>query len=153
METGVDGGSMLVPEVMWASSASMRLVAGFIVFMSMLAGFAPVVGGMGICMGRVSMPGISCIGGSVIWAWVESVANKTSANSVAASVWRMVIPSFDDFVIAGSVKERWKTRGSKENQIRRAMRGGEGGGSATRVADLEGRGAISWGSRGKAARN
>jgi hypothetical protein len=42
----VDAGSMLVPEFVWLSSVSMRVVAGFI--MSILIGFEGVFGGIGI---------------------------------------------------------------------------------------------------------
>jgi hypothetical protein len=67
METGVEGGSALVPEVVWASSASMRLAGGFIMsielpivmFVSILFGGAPVVCGVGFCVAGISMPGIS----------------------------------------------------------------------------------------------
>src|SRR6266852_5725970 len=61
METGVEGGSTLVPELVWLSSASMRVVAGFIMFMfmSMFIGVAGPFCGMGICMDCISIPGMS----------------------------------------------------------------------------------------------
>jgi hypothetical protein len=66
MEVGVDAGSMLVPELVWLSSVSMRLVGGFIMFMSfgvMLIEVAGVFCGMGICDDGISVPGISGMGG------------------------------------------------------------------------------------------
>ena len=71
MEAGVDGGSMLVPEVVWLSSASMRLVAGFIMFMPLM--FIPGSICMfveGVCsfdagLSLMSMPGMSGMEGCV----------------------------------------------------------------------------------------
>ena len=96
---------MLVPEVVWLSSASMRVVGGFIVFMSMLVGFAGVLGGIGICMGCVSIPGMSGIGRlSCLRIGWKTVANRATANRGAASVRGMMIPSLEDCVVAGSVE-------------------------------------------------
>jgi hypothetical protein len=59
METGVDAGSMVVPDVVWLSSDSMRLVGGVILPISIgVAGFIGVAGvlcgmgmlGMGDCV-------------------------------------------------------------------------------------------------------
>src|SRR5271168_1579139 len=65
IETGVDAGSTLVPEVMWASSASMRVVGGFIMFI----GAAEVFCGIGIC---ISMPGVSGVDVCMVCALVMS---------------------------------------------------------------------------------
>src|SRR5580704_7549123 len=57
MATGVDAGSMLVPELVWASSASMRVAGGS--YMSML---------MSIWVDLdFSMPGMSGIGLCCAW--------------------------------------------------------------------------------------
>src|SRR5216684_2761089 len=42
MDVGVEAGSMLVPELVWLSSVSMRVVGGFIMCMSMVIGVAGV---------------------------------------------------------------------------------------------------------------
>jgi hypothetical protein len=79
MATGVDGGSALVPEVVWLSSASMRVVGGFIMSMSIPGidicafGFMPCMFGMG------------CF----VWAQVESVTDKTSGSRIVAGLWSM----------------------------------------------------------------
>jgi hypothetical protein len=62
IKVGVDAGSMLVPEFVWLSSASMRVVAGFIMSMFMLIGAAGAFCGFGICVEGMSIPGISGMG-------------------------------------------------------------------------------------------
>src|SRR6266566_4787653 len=99
METGVEGGSMLVPEVMWASSASMRLVGGFIMFISVFICGAEVFCCIGICMDCISIPGMLGMGGCLVCAWMGSAANRTSGSNVVASLWDMVIPSLDDCMV------------------------------------------------------
>src|SRR6266851_6108463 len=99
METGVEGGSTLVPELVWLSSASMRVVAGFIMFMFMSIGVAGAFCGMGICMDCVSIPGMSGMGDCLVCAWMEGTANRTSGSNVVASLWDMVIPSLEDCMI------------------------------------------------------
>src|SRR5258705_10564994 len=101
METGVEGGSMLVPELVWLSSASMRLVGGFIMFMSMFIGAAGVFCCAGICMDCISMPGMSGMRDCLTCAWMEGAVNRTSGSNVVASLWDMVIPSLDDCMVGG----------------------------------------------------
>ncbi len=80
METGVDGGSMLVPELVWRSSASMRVVGGVIMFIEVAGAFC----GIDICGECMSIPGMSGGGGCLVCALVGTVANRTSENEVAA---------------------------------------------------------------------
>jgi hypothetical protein len=68
-----------------------------------------------------------------------SVAKRTSENEVAARRWSMVVPSLDDCI----QKSCKSAKGQEWNQIRRAMRGGEGGGRVKRVTEREGKGANS----------
>lgn len=96
---------MLVPEVVWLSSISMRVVGGFI--MSMGAGVAEEGCGMGIgicmdCMSNANTPGtVRCC----VCAWLGSVAKRTNGNMVAASLGGMWIPSLED-CIAGTRRGR-----------------------------------------------
>src|SRR5258707_10248159 len=105
METCVEGGSTLVPELVWLSSASMRVVAGFIMFMfmfmSMFIGVAGAFCGMGICMDCKSIPGMSGMGDCLVCAWMEGATNRTSGSNVVSSLWDIVIPSLEDCMIGG----------------------------------------------------
>src|SRR5258708_38560509 len=98
MGTGVDVGSMLVPELVWLSSVSMRVVGGFIMFMSigvLLIGVAGAFCGMGICMDCISTPGMSGMEGCLICARTGIAANRTSGSNGVASLWDMVSPSLE----------------------------------------------------------
>src|ERR1700741_3413279 len=81
MDVRVDAGSMLVPELVWASSVSMRVVGDFIIFMSGLIGVAGGGCGMGICGEGMSMQGR---GGCLFCAVRGSAASKTSGSNVVA---------------------------------------------------------------------
>src|ERR1700746_1351446 len=87
MDVGVDAGSMLVPELVWASSVSMRVVGDFIIFMSVLIGVAGAACGMGICGEGMSMPGMGGMGGCLVCARRGSAASKTSGSNVVACLW------------------------------------------------------------------
>src|SRR6266481_6709085 len=89
METGVDAGSTLVPELVWLSSASMRVVGGFIISMFIFIGAVGLFCGAGICMDCISMPGMSGMGVSLVCAWMEGAVNRTSGSNVVASLWGM----------------------------------------------------------------
>jgi hypothetical protein len=125
IDVGVDAGSMLVPELVWLSSVSMRVVGGFIMFMFigiLLAGAAGVFCGLGICMDCISMPGMSDIGGCLVCAWMEGAANRTSGSNVVASLRGMGIPSLEDCVSADSVRTTLQGANEQErDQIRRVM--------------------------------
>ncbi len=56
MATGVDAGSMLVPELVWLSSTSMRVVGGFVMFIGDVGAF----GGAGAFIPGMSGMGLSC---------------------------------------------------------------------------------------------
>jgi hypothetical protein len=111
MDVGVDAGSMLVPELVWASSVSMRVVGGFIMFMSVLIGVAGAFCGMGICGEGMFMPGMSGTGGCVVCARRGSAASKTSGSNLVACLWGMVIPSLEDCVIG---RQRWENAERRE---------------------------------------
>src|ERR1700745_1883809 len=81
MEVGVDAGSMLVPELVWASSVSIRVVGDFIIFISMLIGVAGLFCGAGICGEGISISGMSGMGGCLVWAWRGSATSKTSGGN------------------------------------------------------------------------
>jgi hypothetical protein len=143
---------MLVPEVVWLSSASMRLGGGFI--LSILFDVAGVLCGMGLCGECVSIPGMSGMGGSLVCAWRKSAVDRRSGSKMAAGLWSMVIPSLDSCMVGNSEGERCEDARSRGSQIRRAMRGGDGGGGCIRrVTGTEG-GATSSERRGvETARN
>ena len=110
IDVGVDAGSMLVPELVWLSSVSMRVVGGFIMSMFMevmFIGAAGVFCAVGICMEGMSIPGMSGMGGCLVCAWKGSAANKTSGSNVVACLWGMVIPSLEDCV--GRQTSVWRT--------------------------------------------
>src|ERR1700722_6824209 len=116
---GVEGGSMLVPELVWLSSASTRLVGGFI--MSIPFGAAGAVWGMDSCM-----EGMSDAEGCWVCASVKVAENRTNGSRVAASIWGMGIPSLEECI--ADRQRGWMLQGAKGqewNQIRSAMRGGE----------------------------
>src|SRR5579862_3099326 len=73
MGAGVDGGSELVPEVVWASMVSMSVVGGLL--MSML------IPGMSIFVA-----GISGAGACFVCACVERAASMASGSEIAASL-------------------------------------------------------------------
>src|ERR1700728_578992 len=99
METGVEGGSMLVPEVVWLSSASIRLTAGFI--MSMGGGADIFIPGM-FCM--------SNMGGCFVWAKVAVEKAKTATNSAVESGERMDFLCLDGCEIVYSARRRCVTQ-------------------------------------------
>ena len=134
METGVDAGSMLVPELVWLSSVSIRVVGGLIMFMPMLMGVAGVFCGVGICVEDISIPGMSGMGGCWVCARRGSAVSKTSGSNVVACQWDMVIPSLEDCVVGRQRLENAVRRARQERtQIRRVMRGGGGGDAVRRV--------------------
>jgi hypothetical protein len=121
METGVDGGSALVPEVVWLSSDSMRVVGGFIMLgCIMLLGMFMV------------MPGASGMFGCGFWAMRDRGDDRTSERKIAGRMRGMTV-----FLL----RARWRLMargcadaaggcGSGGNQMRSGVRGGKGGASA-----------------------
>jgi hypothetical protein len=73
MGTGAEGGSALVPEVVWASSASMRLVGCVIIFMD-----------IDVCMELMSMPGM---GGVEACCWAARVSGTNTTSESRAPEW------------------------------------------------------------------
>jgi hypothetical protein len=99
METGVEGGSMLVPEVVCLSSASIRVVAGFI--MSMMGGAGVFTPGM-FCMSEMA--------GCFVWAKAAAAKAKTAANSAVESGERMDFLCLDGCEIVYSARRRCVTQ-------------------------------------------
>lgn len=128
--TGVDAGSMLVPELVWLSSDSMRVVGGFIMSIDV----AGVPGGIGVCEEGWFIPGMSGMGDGLSCARMNGVAKNASESRVAGRVERMLIPSLEDCGFGKQHGQRCKTfREQERSQIRRAMRGGCGGDAVSRA--------------------
>ena len=99
MDVGVDAGSMLVPELVWLSSVSMRVVGGFIMFMLRVHRVA------GCSAARVfawrACPCRACRAWAAVWSahGGEAQLIETSGSNVVACLWGMVIPSLEDCVV------------------------------------------------------
>jgi hypothetical protein len=94
METGVEGGSSLVPEVVWVSSAWMRVLDGFI--MLPIGMFIGVCLSLDSCMELMSMPGMFGVEGCCCWAARVSGANTTSESRVQGPLLNMTDLSSED---------------------------------------------------------
>jgi hypothetical protein len=68
MDTGVDAGSMLVPELVCASSSAMSVVGAFDMSIAISAEVAGAVLGMVIWAECGFIPGISGMEGCFVWA-------------------------------------------------------------------------------------
>jgi hypothetical protein len=93
METGVDGGSALVPEVVWLSSDSMRVVGGFI-----------MLGCMFMVMPGAS--GISGMEGCGFWAMRYRGDERTSERKIAGRMRGMTGISPECAVAADGARVR-----------------------------------------------
>ena len=118
MATGVEAGSMLVPEVVWASSASMR-----------------VVGGFGHVHAHVHFGGLGFfhaghVGHRASLRLRKRRECKERCCREQRCKWEAThgCPCLDGCVRHCSAESRCETQGSGRDQIRRAMRRGRGGG-------------------------